>query len=161
TSQGKLDVAVRVIYARMYLYINTCTLLEHQRYEIMAQSLSTLGTVTASSFYSGDGSPAAQGDYVTGRTKGGAFNSGGFAPQYIEIQLPRTYSIYSVCLRVSQLPDGVTVHEIYMGSTSSSLSLVTTLNGYTHSDEWLNTTYNPMVSGISVVRVHTVSSPSW
>ncbi|CAM2730426.1 unnamed protein product [Rotaria socialis] len=145
----------------MYLYINTCTLLEHQRYEIMAQSLSTLGTVTASSFYSGDGSPAAQGDYVTGRTKGGAFNSGGFAPQYIEIQLPRTYSIYSVCLRVSQLPDGVTVHEIYMGSTSSSLSLVTTLNGYTHSDEWLNTTYNPMVSGISVVRVHTVSSPSW
>ncbi|CAF3992018.1 unnamed protein product, partial [Rotaria magnacalcarata] len=59
----------------------------------LVQSLSTLGTVTASNYYSGAGSPAAQGDYVTGRTQGGAFNSGGFAPQYIQIQLPRAYSI--------------------------------------------------------------------
>ncbi|CAF2085526.1 unnamed protein product [Rotaria magnacalcarata] len=127
----------------------------------LVQSLSTLGTVTASNYYSGAGSPAAQGDYVTGRTQGGAFNSGGFAPQYIQIQLPRAYSIRRVCLSVGQLPNGVTVHDIYMGSTSSSLSLVTTLNGYTHSGEWLNTSYNPMISGISVVKVYTVSSPSW
>ncbi|CAF2124413.1 unnamed protein product, partial [Rotaria magnacalcarata] len=123
--------------------------------------LSTLGAVTASNFYSGAGSASAQGNYVTGRVQGGGFNSGGFAPQYIEIDLPSTYSISSVCLSVGQLPNGVTLHEIYMGATSSSLSLVTTLNGYTYSGEWLNTTYSPMLSGISAIRVSTVSSPSW
>ncbi|CAF4506809.1 unnamed protein product [Rotaria socialis] len=136
-------------------------LLPQQLPSLIVVNLATLGAVTASNFYSGAGSPSAQGDYVTGRAQGGGFNAGGFAPQYIEIDLPGIYSISSVCLSVGQLPNGATVHEIYMGATSSSLSLVTTLSGYTYSGQWLNTTYSPMVSGISSIHVSTVSSPSW
>ncbi|CAF4778015.1 unnamed protein product [Rotaria socialis] len=124
-------------------------------------ALSTLGTVTASGFYSAAGSASVQGDYVTDRVQGGGFNAGGIAPQWIEIDLPSAYSIYSVCLSVGQNPNGATLHEIYMGTSSTTLSLVTTWNSYTSSGEWLNTTYNPMVTGITAIRVSTVSSPSW
>lgn len=141
---------------RNLIYPNCC-----HYFIFIVQALSLLATVTASNFYSGAGSASAQGDYVVDRVQGGSYNSGGFAPQYLELQLPGTYSISSVCLNVGQLPNGNTLHEISAGSSSSSLTTVTTLNGYTYSGQWLNITYSPMLTGISVVRVTTVSSPSW
>ncbi|CAF3640680.1 unnamed protein product [Rotaria sp. Silwood1] len=125
------------------------------------QALSLLATVTASNFYTGVGTATAQGDALVDRSQTGAFSSGNFAPQYVQLEFPGVYSICNVCLRVGQYPDGVTQHEISVGANVSSLQVVSNLTGYTYNTQWLNITFNPWLSGISFIRVTTTSSPSW
>ena len=100
-------------------------------------------------------------DGVTDRAAGPGYNSGGFAPQYLQLELPAGYSVSAVALRVDQSPNGNTVHQLSVGPNTGSLSVVTTWNGYTYAGQWLNITYNPALSGVRVLRLDTISSPSW
>lgn len=89
------------------------------------------------------------------------FNAGGFPPQYVLLQFPREYNISSICLKCNQLPNGNTSHQLYVGSTMTSLSLVTNMTGYTVNGQWLNTTYTLPLTNVRFIRWDTVISPSW
>lgn len=95
-----------------------------------------------------------------GHTNGG-YNAGGHAPQYVQLEFPREYNITSICLRCSQLPNGDTSHQLYVGPNLTSLSLATNMTGYTINRQWLNTTYTPPLTNIRFISLNTSSSPSW
>lgn len=120
-----------------------------------------LAAGSVSGYYSGVGSLAAQMDGVTDRAPGPGFNSGGHAPQFLQLDLPAGYSISAVALLVDQSPNGNTLHQLLVGPNSGSLTVVTTLNGYTYAGQWINLTYNPPLTGVRVLRLNTISSPSW
>lgn len=124
-------------------------------------NIGTLAAGATSSYYSAIGTLSQQIDSLVGRSSGTYWNSGGLAPQYVQLTFPSSFSVSQICLCVAQLPNGNTYHELYAGPSSSSLTLVTVLNGYTYSGEWINITYNPMLTGVSVLQLYTVSSPSW
>ena len=130
-------------------------------FPILVPALSYTAQVTASNFYSGAGSATAQGDALVGRTSGSGFNAGGFATQYVQLELASSASVCQIALLISQSPSGTTQHILSAGATASSLSTVTTHTGFTTSGQWLNTTYSPCLSGIRFIRVTTTSSPSW
>ncbi|CAF3778842.1 unnamed protein product [Rotaria socialis] len=125
------------------------------------EALSINATVTASNFGSFAGSDAAQGDALVDRSTTGYYNSGNFAPQYVQLQLSGTYTVCEVYLNVVQTPNGVTQNQLSVGLTVASLQLVTTMNGYTSNGQWLNTSYNPCLTGVTFLRLTTTSSPSW
>ncbi|CAF3623101.1 unnamed protein product [Rotaria socialis] len=128
---------------------------------ISMEALSINATVTASNFGSFAGSDAAQGDALVDRSTTGYYNSGNFAPQYVQLQLSGTYTVCEVYLNVVQTPNGVTQNQLSVGLTVASLQLVTTMNGYTSNGQWLNTSYNPCLTGVTFLRLTTTSSPSW
>lgn len=89
------------------------------------------------------------------------YNSGGYAPQYVELQLPGLYTVTTVCLEVAQLPNGNTHTQLYVGTTSNPTTLVSDLNGYTYSGQWINITYSPPLTNVRFLRLTTLVSPSW
>ena len=124
--------------------------------------VSLVATVTASNYYSSAGSATSQGDSLVDRTTGGSgFSAGGYAPQYVQLELPGLYNISLVCLQVGQSPNGVTRHQLSVGASVSSLSLVTDMNNYTSSGQWINLTYSPVLTNVRFLRLDTLSSPSW
>ena len=120
--------------------------------------------MTASNFYSGAGTAAAQGDGLVDRpnTSGGtAFNSGGYPTQYVQLELPGQYNITYICLLIGQVPNGATRHQITVGLNSTSLQLVSDISGTTTNGQWLNITYNPVLTNVRFIRLTTLISPSW
>lgn len=89
------------------------------------------------------------------------YNAGGFPPQYILLEFPTEHNISSIRLKCNQSPDGDTSHQLYVGSTMTSLSLVNNMTGYTVHGQWLNTTYIPPLTNVRFIRLETVRSPSW
>ena len=115
-----------------------------------------------SSFYSTIGTLAAQIAAITDPSPSAVyFNTGNLAPGFVEIQLPGLYTVNIICLQVAQSPNGNTLHQIYVGTTTNPSTLVTTLNGYTSSGQWINLTYSPPLTNVRFLRVNTVTSPSW
>lgn len=89
------------------------------------------------------------------------FNAGNFPPQWIELKLPKLYTIHNICLQVRQTPPGKTIHKLYVGAASNPTKLIDTLAGYTETGQWLNLTYSPSLTNVRYLRLHTVLSPSW
>ena len=115
-----------------------------------------------SSFYSTIGTLAAQIAAITDPSPSAVyFNTGNLAPGFVEIQLPGLYTVNIICLQVAQSPNGNTLHRIYVGTTTNPSTLVTTLNGFTSSGQWINLTYSPPLTNVRFLRVNTVTSPSW
>lgn len=127
----------------------------------LGQILSRLATVTASNFYFAQGTPTDQGDSLVDRSQSTYFSTGSYAPQWVQLELPGLYHISGIRLLVAQLPDGFTQHQISVGATASSLLMITDLNNYTYSGQWINITYDPFLAQISIIRLDTLSSPSW
>lgn len=124
--------------------------------------ISLLASVTASGYYSSAGSAASQGDSLVDRTTGGSgLSTGGYPPQYVQLEFPRLYNISSVYLQVGQLPNGVTQHQLRAGANLTSLSLVADMNNYTSGGEWINITFSPVLTDVRFLRLDTLSSPSW
>ncbi|CAF0977204.1 unnamed protein product [Adineta steineri] len=126
--------------------------------------ISSFAEVTASHFWDSVGSATAQGDGLVNRinsTNGTYFNSGGYAPQYIQLELPGIYNISDVYLQVAQSPSGTTEHHLYVGSSVDNLTLATILNGATDSGQWISITYDPPLSHVQFLRLNSISSPSW
>lgn len=95
------------------------------------------------------------------------FNSGGFAPQYLELELPCFYTVHNIFLQVVYLSNtptpnvGHTIHKLYAGSTTIPTNLVATLDGNTTSDEWIHINFSPPLSNVRFLRLDTVASKSW
>ncbi|CAF4133098.1 unnamed protein product [Adineta steineri] len=126
--------------------------------------ISSFAAVTASQFLDSAGSATAQGDGLVNRintTDGTYFNSVGYAPQYIQLELPGIYNISSIYLQVAQSPSGTTEHHLYVGSDVNNLTLATILNGITSSGQWINITYDPPLTDVQFLRLNSISSPSW
>jgi len=113
--------------------------------------------VTASATYSGS-SPG----YAMDGSSSTLWNSGGFGPQWIQIDLGKTAAIRKIKLQVAQSPSGNTVHEIAVGQNPNSLTKVDTLRLYTSDGQWIESKDLAGDGGnVRYIRVTTTSSPSW
>ena len=116
-----------------------------------------LGKSVRFSSQTGDltGSLAVDGDLGT------LWNSGGFARQWIEIDLGAEYNIQEIRLTTSQYPEGTTTHRILGKSATGEFHELTTFGGNTVDGQTLIFTPVQPVPAIRFIRVETISSPSW
>lgn len=89
------------------------------------------------------------------------WNSGGYAPQYLQLDLQRPQTVSHVFLQVNQTPNGPTYHSLLVGSHENALREVKTVTGNTIIYQWLNVTFSPPLENVRYLRVNTISSPSW
>ena len=98
--------------------------------------------------------------------KPGHWNSGGYAPGWIEADLGVARKLDRITLVVRQLPKGDTVHEIWvsdepMGNDTATARLVPdTIKGETDNLQELKHTFTPGLSA-RYVQIRTPESPSW
>ncbi|KAJ6643830.1 hypothetical protein Bhyg_08795 [Pseudolycoriella hygida] len=133
-----------------------------------ASTISKLATGTASGFYHTVGTPAAQiaavGDPQPSTIY---FNSGGFAPQYLQLELPCLYTVHNIFLQTAYLSasstphTGHTIHELYAGNTTIPTKLVARLDGNTTSNQWIHVHFYPPLTDVRFLRLHTSYSESW
>jgi hypothetical protein len=92
---------------------------------------------------------------------GTLWNSGGGPTQWIEIDLGAEYNIQEFRLTTSQYPEGATIHRILGRSVNGQFNVLTIFEGNTSEGQTL--VYKPPqpVSAIQLIRVETISSPSW
>lgn len=113
---------------------------------------------TASSWFlqTSDPGKAVDGDPST------LWNSGGFAPQWIEIDLGRDYPISAIALMTAQYPmPALTVHRVTgRAAGSATVVLLHEFSGTTLDGQWL-TADVPSSPCLRYVRVATTSSPFW
>jgi hypothetical protein len=90
-----------------------------------------------------------------------AWNSGGFPPAWIELDLKQTLTLSKVRLLVGQDPAGPTTHQLYFGSSPAPTALIATLSVFSNDMQWLEADIpDPKPSG-RYLRVQTTTSPSW
>jgi hypothetical protein len=91
------------------------------------------------------------------------WNSGGFAPQWLQIQLGGTFDIKAVRLIVSQTPAGSTSHEVYAEGpgTNGTWRLLHRFQGETSDGQMLEYLFPRPIVGIKSIKVLTTHSPSW
>ena len=86
------------------------------------------------------------------------WNSGGFAPGWIQLDLGQPTTITRVRLLTAQNPPGPTSHQILGGLTPDSLTPLGALDGDTADSQWLEL----QVKGhVRYLKVETLKSPSW
>ena len=86
------------------------------------------------------------------------WNSGGFAPAWIQLDLGQPTTITKVRLYTAQNPPGPTSHQILGGLTPDSLTPLGVLDGNTADAQWLEL----QVKGqVRYLRIVTLKSPSW
>jgi hypothetical protein len=100
-------------------------------------------------FFAIDGNPAT------------AWEAGNFPVQWIEVNLGAAIEFRRIRLLVSQLPDGDTTHNIYVGDNPANLSLVHQFQGFTSNSSWIEWTASPAIPNARFVRIETTASPSW
>jgi hypothetical protein len=88
------------------------------------------------------------------------WGAGDFAPQWIEIDLGSEQEIAEIRLRVSQSPEGATVHLVKAGPDTNHLSLIHTFDGVTR-DLGELVFAPPQPLSFRVLRIETTESPSW
>lgn len=93
------------------------------------------------------------------------WNSNGFAPAWIEVDLGSVYSLEEFRLRVDQTPSGNTTHQIWvsnsaMQSSTASGTLVHTFSQFTSSNDTLSYIPSSTLLG-RFVQIRTTASPSW
>ena len=115
--------------------------------------------VTASSSWGGNNPQnAVDGDSST------YWNSGGWAPQWIQLDLGRPMPIQNVQIQFLQTPAGVSQGTISVGATPSSLTVVSSWNVYTYDGTtigFLENSGSYHGGNVRYVRVTVTSSPSW
>ncbi len=115
----------------------------------------TPASVTASNSYSSSYTP----DKAIDNNASTWWSSGGFASQWIQLDLGAGADLNKIRLLVNQDPSGSTIHEVHGGATPGSLSLLGTLTGSTSESQWLQ--LNSTATGVRYVKIITTSSPSW
>lgn len=89
------------------------------------------------------------------------WGSGGFAPQWIEIDLRNYYTITKIKLNPSQDPSGDTVHRILGRGVDGKYHLLHTFEQFTQDGMLLQVIPDKPWENISSIRIETISSPSW
>ncbi len=112
--------------------------------------------VTASATLAGSSpSAAVDGDLDT------LWNSGGNAPQWIEVELGGATSVAGIRLTVAQYPAGPTDHEVYGRARDGPLVKLHLFNGATQDAMVLASTPGHPWTGLTAIRIVTNASPSW
>jgi RNA polymerase sigma factor (sigma-70 family) len=93
------------------------------------------------------------------------WNSGNYAPAWIEKDLGATMKLTSIALHVSQEPEGPTIHEVWVsnepiGNDRSKAKLVHTFKGNTRNLDMLKCDF-PKDTQARYVLIYTTESPSW
>ncbi|HEU4879159.1 MAG TPA: discoidin domain-containing protein [Gemmatimonadaceae bacterium] len=120
------------------------------------QDVSPPGRLTISAATASSGSETAA--FAVDHDLQMTWNSGMFAPGWIQLDLGQPSPITSVRLYAAQKPAGPTTHQILGGLTPDSLALLGTLDGDTADAQWLELQTKGEVRYLKVV---TVKSPSW
>lgn len=93
--------------------------------------------------------------------KGTQWGSGSHPPQWIEIDLGKPSPIRLVRLQVAQYPDGETVHRLWGKGASGNYQLLYEFHNITRDNQILEFTPSAPLQDIQIVKIETVSSPSW
>lgn len=99
--------------------------------------------------------------YAVDENNSTSWGSGAHAPQWIEIDLGQVYHITEIRLMVEQWPEGDTVHRIQGQSAGGAFVHLHTVRQKTSGCDWLIFTPEPVITGIQIIRIETISSPSW
>jgi hypothetical protein len=96
---------------------------------------------------------------------GTTWNSGDYAPQWIEADLGSATQLATLALHMTQLPAGQTKHEIWISSTPigedlTAAKLTHTFSGHTDDNQWLKLAF-PRGLVAQYVQIRTTESPSW
>jgi len=89
------------------------------------------------------------------------WGAGADASQWIEIDLEQAYRITEIRLLVAQWPEGDTVHRIRGRTASETFVELHTFRQTTKGGDWLIFTPDTPIDDIQIVRIETLSSPSW
>jgi hypothetical protein len=89
------------------------------------------------------------------------WGAGTEAPQWIEINLERSYQISEIRLLVAQWPSGETIHRVRGRAAEGSFSELHTFQQATKAGDWLIFTPETLISDIQIIRIDTLRSPSW
>lgn len=123
-----------------------------------AEPISRTATVIVSQNYAvGNSSPS----YVLDGNPSTGWNSGGYAPQWIQIDLGQPHTINRIRLKSGQSPDGHTINIIYLGNAQAVFTLYLTLDQVTKAGEWIDIPFMSPVEGIRYINVTSTLSPSW
>jgi len=89
------------------------------------------------------------------------WNSGRFAPQWIELDLDANVSVEKLRLVATQAPSGLTTHRVYGRGPTGDEFLLHEFSAITTEGQTLE--YSPPApwTGIRFIRVETTRSPSW
>lgn len=111
---------------------------------------------TASGSYTPSAAPfaAVDGDTTT------AWNAGGYATQWIEIDLGSDKSVDMAHLKAAQFPPGSVTHVITGRTSDGNGVSLGTFSGYGEQGKWL-TVYSVDTTPVRYVRITTTASPSW
>ncbi len=89
------------------------------------------------------------------------WGAGNDAPQWIELDLGASYQVTEIRLRVAQWPAGLTIHTVRGRSANGSFSELHKFQQETKDGDWLIFIPEIQVDNIQVIRIDTLSSPSW
>lgn len=88
------------------------------------------------------------------------WNSGAEPEQWIQLDFGNDVEVKRIILTAAQYPEGKTVHQIWLGKDSNSLTLVHELSGFTVDKQVLMVNMESPVNA-RVMRIVTTTSPSW
>lgn len=88
------------------------------------------------------------------------WNSGGFAPQWFEVDLGADVPVTCMRLLPDQRPDGSVTHQVVGRTTSGQEVLLARYEGFAAGGQWLELASETAVP-VRYVRIATSASPSW
>ncbi|MES2141184.1 MAG: PKD domain-containing protein [Bacteroidota bacterium] len=93
---------------------------------------------------------------------GDGWNSGGFAQQYIEIDLGSTYTINNINIMFDMAPNGNVNHEILTSPDMVAWTVVDVATGFYVTGQLIERCYSSApLTNVRGVRINSISSPSW
>jgi hypothetical protein len=143
-----------ILFSLALLFLAPCQL----HAALVSQNLG-VGAYSASGEYGGNSAANAfDGDLST------IWNSGGFATQWIEVDLGQSYDVTQIKLVVEQSPPGDTEHQVWLSSAAIGSATPTgpsiVFMEYTVNDQLLMASLGTAVNA-RYVQIRTVVSPSW
>lgn len=91
-----------------------------------------------------------------------SWNSGWFAPQYIEIDLLSNYTINNINIIFDMTPDGNVNHEILTSPDMVTWTIVEVITGFYVTEQIIERCYSSSpLTNVRGVRINSISSPSW
>lgn len=89
------------------------------------------------------------------------WNSGASPEQWIQVDLGTTATVNKIRLTVAQYPSGKTIHQVFVGASTSDLRLIHQFSGVTSDNQVLEFSPTIPLSNVQFVKIVTTESPSW